>query len=137
MNNVKRLTVLICYLTATICFGQDHESYRNCSAAFLGNKMVVSEYTPTGKCVVPITATGELTVNTVDLSMTDSKAVDRIAFRIAIRDKETKTLFSFSGEEFKKVDIQKVLARCKKGDHIVLLTVNDQYALPHNEILVN
>ena len=137
MNNANRLTLaFICCLLANLCLGQDHNVYRNCSAAFLDSKMIVDKYSPTGKCVLSSTATGELTVNTVDLSPTESKMVDPIGFRVAIRDKETKTLFSYSGEEFKKLDIQKILARCRKGDSIVLLTVNDDYALPHNEILI-
>lgn len=137
MNKANRLTlVFFCCLMVNLCLGQDSGVYRSCSAAFLGSNMIVDKYSPTGKCEVSATATGELTVNTVDLSLTESKMVDRIGFRVAIRDKDTKTLFSFSGEEFKKLDIQKVLARCRKGDSIVLLTVNDDYALPHNEILV-
>lgn len=96
----------------------------------------MDEYSPKGKCVLPATATGKLTVCTVDLSPTTSKIVDRIPFRVAIRDKNTKTLLAFSSEEVKQVDVKTVLAKCKKGDHIVLLTVDDTYAMPHNEILV-
>lgn len=137
MNNVNRpvFTLLACLLSY-LSFGQDQAPYRHCSAAFLGSKMIVNKYSPTGKCTITATATGELTVNTVDLSINESKRVDRLSFRIAIRDKETKTLYTFSGQEYQKVDIQTVLARCRKGDMIVLLTTNDRYALPHNEILV-
>ncbi|GAB3697183.1 hypothetical protein GCM10027592_21060 [Spirosoma flavus] len=98
--------------------------------------MVVNEYTPTGKCSVSTTATGELTVNTVNLSKTESKPVDRIPFSIAIRDKSTKTLVMFAQEKFNQIPIERVLSRCRKGDSIVLITANEQYALPHNEILV-
>lgn len=98
--------------------------------------MIVDAYTTKGKSSLPITSTGELTVNTVELSPTESKAVDRIPFKIAIRDQHTKTLTLYSNENFKQVPIQNVLARCCKGDHIVLLTTDTQYALPHNEILI-
>lgn len=111
-------------------------AFQNCTAAFLGSKMVVNEYSTTGKCRLPATATGELTLCTVDLSPTTSKAVDKIDFSIAIRDKETGTLTMFSGETFRQVPVQTVLAKCRKGDHIVLLTLDRRYALPHNEILV-
>lgn len=107
-----------------------------CSAAFLNNKMVVDEYTPKGKCSLPLTARGELTVATAELSSNESKAVDIVSFKIAIRDENTRTLTMFSGDDFRKIEIQKVLAKCKKGDSIVLLTLEKQYALPHNEILV-
>jgi hypothetical protein len=111
-------------------------AFQNCTAAFLGSKMVVNEYAPTGKCRLPATATGELTLCTVDLSPAQSKAVDKIDFTVAIRDKDTGTLTMFSGETFRQILVQNVLAKCKKGDHIVLLTLDRRYALPHNEILV-
>ena len=81
-------------------------------------------------------ATGTLTVQTVDLSLTTSIGIDKIEFRVAIRDKATGTLFQYSGETYREVAIQSVLAHCKKGDQIVLLTIDGRYALPHNEILV-
>ncbi|MVM41216.1 hypothetical protein GO730_31850 [Spirosoma sp. HMF3257] len=127
------LIALSCTLT-NLCVAQ--QTFKNCTAAFVGSKMIVNEYTTKGTCRLPATARGELTVNTVELSPTESKAVDRIAFKIAIRDKATQTLALFSKEEFKQVPIQRVLAKCQKGDHIVLLTLDDSYALPHNEILV-
>jgi hypothetical protein len=107
-----------------------------CSAAFLDNKLVVDEYTPKGKCSLPLTARGELTIATADLFPTESKPIESLPFKIAIRDENTKTLTMFSGEDFRKIEVQKVLAKCKKGDSIVLLTLEKQYALPHNEILV-
>lgn len=121
-------------MMSNLCVGQ--QAFTNCAAAFVGSKMVVNEYTPKGTCRLPATATGELSVSTVDLSPTESKAVDRIAFKIAIRDNATKTLVLFSKEEFKQVPVQKVLAKCRKGDRIVLLTLDKSYSLPHNEILV-
>ncbi|WP_460975290.1 hypothetical protein [Spirosoma knui] len=125
---------LLCASVVGTTFGQD--SFKQCSAAFLGNRMIVNEYTPAGTCVVSSTATGELTVNTVELSPNQTKALDKIPFRVAIRDNTTHTLLMYSNQEVKQVDVQKVLAKCKKGDHIVLLTLDDQYALPHNEITV-
>ncbi|GAA4455053.1 hypothetical protein GCM10023189_22400 [Nibrella saemangeumensis] len=98
--------------------------------------MVVDEYSPKGKCVVAATATGQLTLYTVNLSRTESKRVEPVPFQIAIRDKDTKTLTMYSKENLRQVDIRRVLARCRKGDAIVLLTLDNRYALPHNEILV-
>jgi hypothetical protein len=112
------------------------ENHTECVAAFVGSKMVVDEYTTTGKCRLPITATGELAIFTVDLGPTENKALDKIDFRVAIRDKATGTLTMFSGKRYRQVPVQDILARCQKGDHIVLLTEDDRYALPHNEILI-
>lgn len=113
------------------------KSFSNCSAAFLNNKMVVSEYTDKGKCEISGSTSGNLTVNTVNLSSAESKAVDKITFKVAIRDKNTGTLTLFSDAEYTAVDIKSILSKCKKGDHIVLLTLNAEFSLPHNEILVN
>jgi hypothetical protein len=43
---------------------------------------------------------------------------------------------SYSNKTYQEVDIKPLLAKCKPGDAIVLLTLDDRYALPHNEILV-
>jgi hypothetical protein len=120
----------------TAQLGLAQEPFNNCTAAFLDGKMVVDEYSPTGKCSLAADAKGELTVCTADLSPTSSIPVDKIRFRIAVRDANTKTLWMYSGDTFTKLNIRKVLDKCKKGDHIVLLTTDDRYALPHNEILV-
>jgi hypothetical protein len=116
--------------------GLAQERFTSCAAAFLDGKMVVDEYSPTGKCSLAADATGELTVCTADLSPTSSIPVDKIKFRVAVRDGNSKTLWMYSGDALIKLDIRKVLAKCKKGDAIVLLTLDDRYALPHNEILV-
>lgn len=131
---MKKLIAVAFFCCAFAQFGF---SQHICSAAFLGNKMIVDQYTKTGyKNEISLKATGDLTVNTVDLSPTESKAVDKIPFKVAIKEKDTQTITLFSKEDFMKVDVQKVLSQCKKGDQIVLLTLDKQYALPHNEILV-
>ncbi|WP_460948676.1 hypothetical protein [Spirosoma daeguense] len=135
MKKISQLLIAIsCGLLSNVSLAQ--QTFNNCSAAFLGQKMVVDRYTPAGKCSVASTAKGELTVNTVNLSPTENKAVDRIPFTVAIRDKNTKTLVMYGQEAVKQIPIERVLTKCRKGDHIVLITTNNQYALPHNEILV-
>lgn len=135
MKKVILLVLILgCCAISNLCFSQN--SFNTCSAAFLDSKIVVDTYSKTGKCRLPATATGELTVQTVDLSPTESKALAKITFKIAIRDQATQTLHLFSNEDFEQIDVQKVLAKCRKGDHIVLLTLDTRYALPHHEILV-
>ena len=135
MKKVNGLPLaLFCILISTIGFGQ--KVFTDCSAAFLTSKMVVDSYTDQGKCLLSSSTTGELTVCTVNLSPTKSKAIDKIAFKIAIRDKDTQTILLYSNENFEQIAIERVLAKCKKGDHIILLTLDDKYAMPHNEILV-
>ncbi len=126
--------VAFCAVASSSAFGQ--HPFTNCSAAFLNNKIVVNEYTDQGHCELQKSASGELTVQTASLSPENSFPTGKIDFKIAIRDGNTKTLMSFSDNTYKELDIKKVLAKCRPGDSIVLLTMNDEYALPHNEILV-
>ncbi|MFN0175373.1 MAG: hypothetical protein ACKVU0_12040 [Saprospiraceae bacterium] len=135
MNNSKFFAcAFFCFSLTVTCFAQ--EAFTSCTAAFLDNKIIVDEYTPNGKCALSAASTGVLTVCTADLSPTNSIPVKQIKFMVALRDQNTKTLTMFSSETYKQIDIQKVLARCKTGDHIVLITMDDAYSLPHNEILV-
>jgi hypothetical protein len=135
MQKIFRFSLAFVALLFTLdCSAQ--KAFTNCSAAFLNDKIIVDEYTDQGKCALPAEATGTLTVCTASLSPEKSVPTGNIKFKIAIRDKATKTLTMFSNETYQQTDIQKVMARCHKGDSIVLLTMDDEYALPHNEILV-
>jgi hypothetical protein len=133
-RNFLFLTLL--WLAALAEASAQREPFTNCAAAFLDGKLVVDDYSPTGKCMLASTTSGQLTVCTADLSPERSVPVEKIKFKVAIRDAHSKTLIMYSDETYKQVDIQKIMSSCKKGDHIVLLTMDNQYALPHNEILV-
>lgn len=113
------------------------EPFTQCTAAFLNKKMVVDEYTTTGKCSLPIKATGALTVCTADLSPERSIPLEKIRFKIALKKKQANTLIMFSDVTYKEVNIEKVLAQCQPGDKIVLMTLDNRYSLPHHEILVS
>jgi hypothetical protein len=132
---MKKLLVLLLLLPALMAYTTD-EPFTECSAAFVGNRVVVDDYSPTGKCKLKHTATGTLTVQTVMLNEQQMKGVKKLNFKVAIRDKATGTLLLFSDQTYREVAVQQVLAKCRPGDHIVLLTTNNHYALPHNEILV-
>ena len=110
--------------------------FNNCSAIFLNQKMVVNDYSPEGKCVVSEASKGKLTVSTATFDNNQWYAGDKIAFKITIRDGKTKTLWSYSDKTFKEIDMEKVLSKCQKGDYILVSVIEDQYSLPHNEILV-
>lgn len=136
---MKKLSV---FVVALICTGFSQalyaqHSFSNCSAAFISNKMVVNEYSDKGKCAISTKASGLLTVSTVNLSPKENKAVDPLSFKVAIRDKNTGTLTMFSDVKYKQVEVKEVMSKCKKGDKIVLLTLDPQFALPHNEILID
>jgi hypothetical protein len=110
--------------------------FNNCSAAFLSQKMIVDDYSPEGKCVLKNTASGELTVNTATYDNNKWQMGDKISFKLTIRDGKTKTLLSFSDATYTEIDVKKILTKCQKGDFILISIIKDEYALPHNEILV-
>lgn len=134
MKNVFYLPCLFLLAITNPLIAQN--KFTNCTAAFLNNKMIVTEYSNKGKSTVSEKSIGQLTVCTAEISSEKSKPVEKIMFKVAIRDKKSKTLVMYSDEGFKQIDIQNILKKCKKGDLIVLMTTDNQYALPHNEILV-
>jgi hypothetical protein len=116
---------------------QKDSDFQNCSAAFLNGKMIVDEYSPEGKCVVSSKAKGKLSLHPVELS-NDHPPIpgEKIKFKVAIRGGSTRTFMMLSEKTWKEIDIEDVLKECQKGDAIVLLTLERQWAVPHSEILV-
>lgn len=140
-NSIKKFKFLFFSLAGLFCslhLSAQQEDFSNCSAAFLNEKMIVNEYTTEGKCIVPATATGKLTLHPVTLLENNTPvAGKKIRFKVAIRSGGSKTLMLFSEKTYQEIDIQTVLKECKKGDHIVLLTLERTWAVPHSEILVD
>jgi hypothetical protein len=137
MMKVHR-TVLL-FLFCCIFYGSAYAQqpkFVSCTAAFLDGKLVVNEYSPEGKCMLDSTATGILTVSPSTYENDKWTADYEADFMVAVRDRNTGTLWMYSDKRYKKLDIAKVLAKCRKGDRIVLLTLDDLLALPHNEILI-
>ncbi|MCU0338930.1 MAG: hypothetical protein MUE30_03530 [Spirosomaceae bacterium] len=136
MKTTHKVFLNLCLLLSVVVV-HAQDSFNSCSAAFLDTKMIVNAYTTEGKCNVSHQVTGKLLVAEVEL-FEDGKAniTQSIEFMVAIRDQNTKTLMMYSNEVFREVAIEKIMAKCRKGDHIVLLTLSNKYALPHNEILV-
>ena len=129
------LSIILALFSFTICLSAQ-DRFNNCSAIFVNKKLLVDDYSPTGKCVLSSTATGDLTVSTATVENEKWIAGEKIAFKIIIRDGATKTLWSYSDATYETVGIKEILSKCKKGDSIVISLIKDQYALPHNEILV-
>ena len=132
MNKVLFIAALI--FSTTPLFSQ--EAFNDCAAICLNKVALVKDYSPSGTCEIELEAKGILTAYTVELSETAITPKKAIRFKIAIEDATTNTLWLFSEKTFKKIPVEKILAKCKKGDVIRLLTVDNSFALPHNEILV-
>lgn len=112
------------------------ERFRSCSAAFLDQHMIVTEYTDHGICEVSKLSGGTLTVQTVYLSPEENRPTGKLKFRLAIQDGDTGTIWSYSDKTYQDISIQEILGKCRAGDQIVLMTVDDDFALPHSKIAV-
>ena len=130
----KGLLIIAFLLVTTTVFGQ--AAFNDCAAICLDRVALVKDYSPNSTCEIELSATGILTAYTVALSEQAITPKKAIGFKIAIEDATTKTLWLFSEKTFKKILVEEVLAKCKKGDIIRLITVDNAFALPHNEILV-
>lgn len=108
--------------------------FSNCAAVFFNDKMMVNDYSPKGKCVIEEGMKGSLQVSSVQLTPNLAIPVEPVKFKVAIRNDETNTLWLFSDEPYTEIPVEDILAKCKKGDKIVLLTLDSEFALPHNEI---
>ncbi len=136
-TQINLLSVFITLLCATGISSAQNSDFSSCSAAFLDQKMIVDEYTTTGKCVIALDATGKLSVRPVELeSGKDPIPGKKIDFKVAVRNGESRTLMLLSEKTYKEIDIQKVLKECRKGDYIVVITLERLWAVPHSEILV-
>ncbi len=119
------------------CLAKKPEPFNNCTAAFLGNKIIVDDYSPRGKCVVEKGMKGKLTVSTINFSFTNAELFKKIGFKVAIKNERTNTLWLYSEETFYEIELEKIMAKCQEGDKIVLITVDNEFSLPHNEIAIN
>lgn len=136
---MKKMIVVFVLALLADSYGQD--SFSNCSAVFLNNQMIVEEYSASAKAKISKDAQGWISAGVVslgDISKGEKKfeITDKIEFGVAIKDANTGTIILFSSKEYKKIEAVKVLAKCKKGDSIIIMTTDNRFALPYNEILV-
>jgi hypothetical protein len=135
---MKKLWVIAVLFYGQICFGQNNSNdkkFNSCAAVFLNNVMIVDKYSTTGKCQISKEAIGEISAGEVSLG-DKVEITSKISFGVAIKNRNSGTILLFSSKTFKKIDVQQILSKCNKGDSILILTTDDKFALPHNEILV-
>jgi hypothetical protein len=136
---MKKMIVVFVLALFVDSYGQ--ESFSNCSAVFLNSQMIVEEYSASAKAKISKDAAGWISAGTVNMGDVGKgeKTFDiseKFEFGVAIKDANTGTIMLFSPKQYKKVEAEKVLAKCRKGDSIIIMTTNNAFALPHNEILV-
>jgi hypothetical protein len=112
------------------------KEYTDCSAIFFDGQMLVSEYSPNGKCRLEEGMKGKLTLSAVELSDNGAKATRRLSFQVAIHNERTNTLRMFTREPITEVQFEDVFKACSPGDAIIFLTVDIRYTLPHHKIEV-
>ena len=127
--------LVICFaiLSYFSSFGQD--KFNTCSAIFVEDSRLVDEYSPRGKCIIDASAKGTLTVREI-IGDDDFRQDVFVPFKVAIKEGKTNTLTLFSGNSYKKLDIQSVLKKCNKGDRVLVLPEGEKWSLPHHEVLV-
>ena len=116
---------------------QYENPYNNCAAIIYNGKMLVDSYSPSGKCILSADQTGTISAATVELSEKGGTPKKAIEFQVAIKNTMTNTLWMYSREILDEVRFEDVLAKCQKGDKIVILTVDQEYSLTHHEIEIN
>lgn len=108
--------------------------YSECAAILINDKMLVDEFSPSGKCTLEKEMKGNLSVATVHLSDEGARPLNNVKFQIAIYNKRTNTMRMFSQESYKSVAIESVLKGLEIEDEIVIMTVNKEYSLSHHRI---
>lgn len=108
--------------------------YSVCAAILYKGNVLVDDYSPKGRCFLEKGMTGKLSISTVSLSETATIPQKTLKFHVAIKNKDTNTLFMITKEAILEIELEDILKQCKRGDIIVFLTVDKQYSLTHHEI---
>lgn len=137
MTQPFRNALFVLLFFSAALHAQSESDFNNCSAIFLNGKMLVNQYTTEGKCTITTTTTGKLSMHPVEL-FEDGRAIPKgdIRFKVAIRGLPGGTLMLWSEKTYKEIELSKILPACKKGESIVLLTLEREWAVPHHEILI-
>lgn len=119
----------------SLMFDPTPPKYSQCAAILFDGKVLVDDYSPRGICKLETGMKGKLSVATVNLSCRgNSTPINNIGFKVAIQNERTKTMWMYSDQMYMEVPLEEVLEKCEPGDRIIILTVGQQFSLPHNEI---
>ena len=111
-------------------------NYKDCAAIIYRGNLLVNEYSPKGICKLEGGMEGTLSVAAVKMSEAGASPTKKIGFKVAIKNARTNTLWMFSEETLQEVLIEDLLEKCEPEDRIIIMTVDQQYSLPHHEIEV-
>ena len=81
-------------------------------------------------------SSGTITVETWHGHCANIDEAEPIGFQVAIRDAETNTMWMYSQEVLREVNVADLLSHCKLGDVLVFMTVDRQYKMGRHEVKV-
>lgn len=116
--------------------GQTGAPFTHCAAIFWEHTMLVDTYSPEGVCRLSHGAQGMLAVRQVTLGPGQADPGDKTQFMVALRDSVSHTLWMLTDKPVQEISVATLLAASKPGDRLLILTLDNQWALPHAEILV-
>ena len=114
-------------------------SGRSCSVVCLNQDWIPDSYDRGANCTIKQSANGIISVHeTYDVSDREHYNKESfISFKVVLFKKDFDTMISYSDENYTELDVKSVLAKCEKGDEIIIILNNpDKYSLPHHRIKV-
>jgi len=128
-NTIFAFLIIFCFVTQGYA--------QSCSVVCLNDSWIPESYNVGAKCAIKYESSGIISVHETDeiTAKKDYNRADFIPFKVAIYKKKIGTLVLFSEESYIRLDVQKVLAQCQKGDQIMVILDNtEKYSLPHHRI---
>lgn len=119
-----------------LSFEKKELHYKKFTTILLDGKPIVQQDTPDGPLTLSPSATGMLTVATMDRKAGKSTPVNSIGFKVGIRDWRNNTLWMYTDETVFGVDLKTLIEKCEQGDTLIFMTVDRQYRLPRHEVVV-
>lgn len=108
--------------------------HQTCAAIVYANKAVEKSDRP---LMIKPDTKGTLSVATVKMSEAGTALMDPIAFRVAIKDHKTQTLWMATDQVYHdEVDLAELLPFCGQGDQLVFMPVDRRYGLLAQAIVV-
>ena len=138
MKNIFVVLITLFMLPATAQSSLESKG-RSCSVVTLDQEWIPDSYHRGAKCVLKKSATGTISVHeTFDVSDREHYNKENyISFKVVLFKKGFDTMIAYSDESYSSLDVESVLAKCEKGDEIIIvLNDSDSYSLPHHRITV-
>lgn len=112
---------------------------QSCSVVCLDDRWIPESYNVGAKTIINYESEGVISVHETN-AVSDRDNYNRedfISFKVAIFKDKYDTMISYSDKSYEKVDVQKVLSQCERGDEIIIILDDpDKFSLPHHRIKI-